>query len=233
VITIDFNQYGGSLGGPIWKNRIFAFFNWETSPLSGHCYCARLVRGLRRFDALGLRHRGSIAAQYLSFPGNSGSRQTRFISAVPGGSIGPCRRGPIAIPPRGAWDLGSPLTTGLGLQDLSYGGNAGTPGVWQRAGWSPRPGVFQLSEPNQDFQIDAVQRPRRREYYPRRTGSPSRSYWVPVSDHEISRARSRPPKPLQSTRRSTNAFSLIWTHTFLTDLAEFRRRGKRRRLALE
>src|SRR5690349_5366752 len=29
-----FNQYGGSLGGPIWKNKIFAFFNWETSPLT-------------------------------------------------------------------------------------------------------------------------------------------------------------------------------------------------------
>ena len=29
-----FNQYGGSLGGPIWKNKIFAFFAWETSPLS-------------------------------------------------------------------------------------------------------------------------------------------------------------------------------------------------------
>src|SRR5581483_10897833 len=29
-----FNNYGGSLGGPIWKNKIFAFFNVETSPLS-------------------------------------------------------------------------------------------------------------------------------------------------------------------------------------------------------
>ena len=27
------NNYGGSLGGPIWKNRIFAFFNYETSPI--------------------------------------------------------------------------------------------------------------------------------------------------------------------------------------------------------
>ena len=26
------NNYGASLGGPIWKNKIFAFFNYETSP---------------------------------------------------------------------------------------------------------------------------------------------------------------------------------------------------------
>src|ERR1700739_1808480 len=29
-----FNQYGGSLGGPIWKNKISAFFNYEARPLS-------------------------------------------------------------------------------------------------------------------------------------------------------------------------------------------------------
>ena len=37
------NNYGGSLGGPIWKNKIFAFFNYETSPQCGHDDCARLV----------------------------------------------------------------------------------------------------------------------------------------------------------------------------------------------
>ena len=31
-----FNNYGGSVGGPIWKNRIFAFFNYETSPSRIH-----------------------------------------------------------------------------------------------------------------------------------------------------------------------------------------------------
>src|ERR1019366_3726398 len=25
-----FDQFGGSLGGPIWKNKVFAFFNYET-----------------------------------------------------------------------------------------------------------------------------------------------------------------------------------------------------------
>ena len=30
--TQDFSQYGGSVGGPIWKNKIFAFFDFETVP---------------------------------------------------------------------------------------------------------------------------------------------------------------------------------------------------------
>ncbi len=63
-----FEQFGGSVGGPIWKNKIFAFFNYETvrepsSPLQGNGWFETPA-----FAALAPA--GSIAAKYLSFPGN-------------------------------------------------------------------------------------------------------------------------------------------------------------------
>src|SRR5882724_7241722 len=63
-----FHQVGGSVGGPIWKNKVFAFFNYETvrqpiSPLQGNGWYDTAA-----FDALGPS--GSIAGQFLSFPGN-------------------------------------------------------------------------------------------------------------------------------------------------------------------
>ena len=64
-----FNQLGGSVGGPIWKNKIFAFFNYETvrepnSNLQGTGWYDTPA-----FDALAPA--GSIAATYLSFAGNN------------------------------------------------------------------------------------------------------------------------------------------------------------------
>jgi hypothetical protein len=63
-----FNQFGGSVGGPIWKNKIFAFFSYETirephaSPTGTGWY------DTAAFDALAPA--GSIASQYVAFPGN-------------------------------------------------------------------------------------------------------------------------------------------------------------------
>jgi Carboxypeptidase regulatory-like domain/TonB dependent receptor-like, beta-barrel len=66
--TNKFEQFGGSVGGPIWKNKIFAFFNYETvrepsSPLQGNGWFETPA-----FAALAPS--GSIASKYLSFPGN-------------------------------------------------------------------------------------------------------------------------------------------------------------------
>ena len=64
----DFNQYGGSVGGPIWKNKVFAFLDIARSPQSSK----NLGSGwytTPAFDAMA--RSGSIAYTYLNFPGHS------------------------------------------------------------------------------------------------------------------------------------------------------------------
>lgn len=119
-----FNQYGGSLGGPIWKNKIFAFFNWETSPLASST-TAQGWYETSQFDTSAATA-GSIAAKYLSFPGNAVSSNSiiqRTCSQI--GLVEGVSCNTVA----GGLDIGSPITTGLGMQDLTYGGNPSAPGV--------------------------------------------------------------------------------------------------------
>jgi len=111
-----FEQFGGSVGGPIWKNRIFAFFNYETvrepfSPLQGNGWYDTPA-----FDALAPS--GSVASKYLSFPGNGvvGTLNPNATCATAGLTEGVnCK----TIPGQGI-NLGTPLTTGQGKQDLGW-----------------------------------------------------------------------------------------------------------------
>ncbi len=63
-----FNQIGGSLGGPIIKNKLFAFFNYETirehTDVPGNSWGDTAA-----FDALATP--GSIASTLVNFPGNA------------------------------------------------------------------------------------------------------------------------------------------------------------------
>jgi hypothetical protein len=119
-----FEQFGGSVGGPIWKNKIFAFFNYETvreptTSLQGNGWYETPA-----FAALAPS--GSIAAQYLSFPGNAvvGTLNPSATCATAGLTEGVnCR----TIAGQGL-NVGSPITTGLGTQDQTWQ-SATNPGV--------------------------------------------------------------------------------------------------------
>jgi hypothetical protein len=123
--TNFFSQFGGNLGGPIWKNKIFGFFNYETvrSPKSA------AQPGSGWYEASSLASQapaGSIAAKYLSFPGSQ--PLNTGINDLSCGSIGLVEGTNCQMIPGQGLDIGSPLTTGLGTMDpTSYTSN--DPGV--------------------------------------------------------------------------------------------------------
>ena len=113
-----FDQFGGSFGGPIWKNKIFAFFNYETvrSP-AGQANHSSGWYDTTAFD--GSAPSGSIASKYLTLPGagvvNTGidPLSTCFNAGLTEGVN--C----ATISGQGI-DIGRPLTASLGTQDLGW-----------------------------------------------------------------------------------------------------------------
>jgi hypothetical protein len=112
----QFNQLGGSVSGPIWKNKIFAFFNYETVRNPNSNSVANGWYETSAFD--GSAPASSIAATYLSFPGsavvNKGINNSTCANAGLAEGVN-CR----TISGQGL-DIGSPLETALGTQDLGW-----------------------------------------------------------------------------------------------------------------
>ena len=213
--TARTNNYGGSLGGPLWKNKIFAFFNWETSPLI-QVATAQGWYETSQFDAMAAAS-GSIASTYLSYPGNAvsanaivGNHDCHSISLTEGVN---CATIGTASQPLGL-DIGSPLTTGSGLQDLTYGGNPNAPGVGGGLDGIPDIAFFNTVNPTTTSQsqyngrVDADV-----------TGKDRLSFalfWVPLDTTYYNgpvRAEN-----LWHHSQINDAFSVIWNHTFSSTL---------------
>jgi hypothetical protein len=201
-----FNNYGGSLGGPIWKNRIFAFFNYETSPYSAIA-TAQGWYETPQFDSTASPS-GSIASQYLSYKGEgvaaSGILQTTCAQIGLTGGVN-------CATTTGGLDVGSPLKgAALGAQDPSYGGSSSIPGVGGGLDGVPDIAYFNTSDPTSTSQ---------QQYNGRLDANVTQSdhlafaiYWVPVTTTNYT-------GPVRSANfwhhsQVNDAFSLIWNHTF-------------------
>ena len=199
------NNYGASIGGPIWKDKIFAFFNYEASPLNTTSTAQGWYETPQFVSAAAAS--GSIAAQYLTFPGEGVVENGLIPQSCD--LIG-LKEGVNCATTPGGLDVGSPLTTGLGMQDLTYGGNNGTPGVGNGLDGVPDLAFYNTLNPTTTSQqqyngrLDA--------YAGQKDHITFAIYWVPVTTTDYN----GPVRKANFWHHSqvNDAFSAIWNHTF-------------------
>ena len=204
-----FNNWGGSLGGPIWKDKIFAFFAFETSPFSSSATEQRWYE-TPQFDSSGAAS-GSIASKYLSQKGVAVAQNAMLSKSC--GDIG-LIEGVNCRTVSGGLDVGSPLTAGIGRQDLTYGGNANTPGVGGGLDGVPDIAFFNTVNPNTISQT---------QYNGRLDANVTSNdrltfviYWVPLTKTSY-QGPVRSQNLWHHTQVNT-AYTLIWNHTFSPSL---------------
>jgi hypothetical protein len=201
-----FNQYGGSVGGPIWKDKVFAFFAYESSPQGNAPTTGTGWYDTSAFDALGPK--GSIASTYLTFPG-AGVNATGLVSGVTCATAG-LVQGVNCNSVTGGLNIGSPLTSPLGTQDLTATGTSVNPGVGSGLGNVADIAEFATISPFSSYY---------KAYNGRLDADATKNdhlsfaiYWVPqgtTSENGGSRSYN-----LFHHDQINDAFSVIWNHTF-------------------
>jgi len=204
--TQRFNQFGGSLGGPIWKDKIFAFFAYETIRLNSTSTATGWY-DTPAFDALAPT--GSVASKFLTFPGAGVSAssivaQTCTTAGLTEGVN--CR----TIPGQGL-NLGSPLTSPRGTQDLTFvPGNTQAPGIGNGLSNVADIAFYNTTNPTKSTEV---------QYNGRLDADATKKdhlafaiYWVPVSKSSYNGGAR--PYNIFNHDQINDAFSVIWNHTF-------------------
>jgi hypothetical protein len=214
-----FNQFGGSVGGPVLKDRLFAFFSYETlrnsSSSAGEDWYET-----PQFLALGAPN--SIANRILSFPGqgvafnsilNTASAfNCGTVSLVEGTNC-------VTIPGQGL-DVGSPLAAPLGTRDPGWVSNT-SPGVgsgldgiadiMRATTTGPNNATAQQFNGRLDFQATS------------KDLVAFSIYWVP-NDRQFFNGPVRPAN-LWNNNALNRSATLLWTRTFTPSILNEARIG--------
>jgi hypothetical protein len=206
--TGRFNTWGGSVGGPILKNKLFGFFSIERLT-NGSTATATGWYTTPQFN--GSSRTGSIAGQFLNYPGEGASYSSILPATCAGIGLTEgtnCR----TIPGQGL-DVGSPLTSPLGTLDPTFGGS-GVPGIGN--GLDGIADIFDVATVNPTTNTNT-------QYNGRIDWTPTSKdliagsfYWVPVSTTNYNgpvRAAN-----LWNHTQTNNSFTGLWNHTFSPSL---------------
>ncbi len=202
--TNRFNQFGGSVGGPIKKDKLFAFFSYETLR-NGSVSTANNWYETPQFDQTAGAS-NSIARTLLAYPGEAPSALNviPYTCAQAGLASTQCHDVP------GGLDLGSPLTSGRGSRDPSVGGT-GTPfGIGNGFDGIPDVQNLRTVAPNNNT---SVQYNGRLDYQVTSKDLATFSiYWVPVDSHFFN----GPARAANSWSHSqlNQSYAALWNHTF-------------------
>ena len=211
-VTNRFNQIGGSVGGPIIKNHLFVFFSYETlrnSTVNTNNTWAEAPQFLTQAPT------GSIANALLAFPGE-GTAISRIIpmTCAQAGlsAAGSCQE--VGAGGSQGLDIGSPLTSGLGTHDPTFG-TAATPfGIGNGLDGTPDVAFVQTLNPNNSV---ATQYNGRVDFQATKNDLIAFSMYYVPNDATFFNGNARTANLWHSDRLNESG-ALLWDHTFTPTL---------------
>jgi hypothetical protein len=200
----QFNQMGGSLGGPLWRNKVFAFFAYEGERSGTIQTTANGWYETPQFDALTAS--GPIANQYLKFPGFG----VNGVQVTQNCANAGLQEGVNCATVKGGLNVGSPMAAvAPGTQDPTWN-SASSPGVGGGLATTPDIGYYTTVDPttisNDQYngRVDADITAK-----DRLTGT---IYWVPSTTTDYN----GPVRSMNFWHHdvTNNAFTGDWNHIF-------------------